>query len=465
MNRNKKKKLIWLTGVLAVVCVAAFVISHFEEKKEKIKNTDEVILQLDYDTVTALSWEYGDSALSFHKDETWVWDEDGAFPVNETKIRALLDPFREFSAAFRIDDVEDESQYGLDKPAAIIRITADGSDYTLRFGNLSKMDAQRYVSLKDGTVFLAAKDPLDGYEISIEKMIRNDVLPNLLNATKISFEGLQDYTLDREENSGKSWCADDVFFTDGRPVDTTKVNTYLKAISNLSLASYASYDAMQAELLAYGLDEPELTVRVTYPEGEESKTFVLCVGRHKVQLEQAMASESDTALDGVSAYFRIEGSGIIYDLSTASYKQLAACAYDDLRHSEILTADLETVTQIDILLEGESYSLYVEQVETDGVSSTVWHYTGEEEIDLSKLTSALTALSATEFTEDAAEGKEEIDLILHLNNERFPEIHLGLFRVDGEKCLAQIDGESLAFVSRSSAVNLIEAVNAIVLKK
>ena len=38
-----------------------------------------------------------------------------------------------------------------------------------------------------------------------------------------------------------------------------------------------------------------------------------------------------------------------------------------------------------------------------------------------------------------------------------------IYRYDGEFCLVAIDGESVSLVDRSSVVDLIESVNAIVL--
>lgn len=38
-----------------------------------------------------------------------------------------------------------------------------------------------------------------------------------------------------------------------------------------------------------------------------------------------------------------------------------------------------------------------------------------------------------------------------------------LYRYDGENCLAQVDGQTIGLLPRSQAVDLIEAVNALVL--
>ena len=127
MKRSKKTtKLLILACVLAVVCFATVGIVRHEEKQEQIQNSDEVILQIPSDTVTALSWDNGTSALSFHKDDknnTWIYDDDNAFPVSTEKITELLSLFEAFGVAFRIDDVEDPSLYGLDEPVCTIRIT------------------------------------------------------------------------------------------------------------------------------------------------------------------------------------------------------------------------------------------------------------------------------------------------------------------------------------------------------
>ena len=99
---KRAKRIYVLLGVLAVVCVAAFAVVHYQEEQERIANTDEVILELDTDAVESLSWSYDDQSLAFHKDENWIYDDDEAFPVDEEKINALLEQFQAFGACFII---------------------------------------------------------------------------------------------------------------------------------------------------------------------------------------------------------------------------------------------------------------------------------------------------------------------------------------------------------------------------
>lgn len=54
-------------------------------------------------------------------------------------------------------------------------------------------------------------------------------------------------------------------------------------------------------------------------------------------------------------------------------------------------------------------------------------------------------------------------LTLALDNARFPEVSIALYRADGSRCLAAADGVTVGYVPRGEVVDLIEAVNAIVL--
>ncbi len=107
---KRYKKICLLLGILAVVCLATIGVMRIEEHKEKIKNTEEVILSVPVDSVSSLSWEYESETFGFHKtegeisaeedsteeelsDEKWLYDTDEAFPVDEEHINRLLEQF------------------------------------------------------------------------------------------------------------------------------------------------------------------------------------------------------------------------------------------------------------------------------------------------------------------------------------------------------------------------------------
>lgn len=466
---SRSKKLCILLGLLAAVCGATLILLQVEEQKEKIKNSEEIILELPWESVTALSWEQDGKMLSFHRDETWLYDGDEAFPVSEERIRELLEQFEAFGVSFIIEDVEDYGQYGLEKPVCTIDLEAGEDSWQIQLGDYSKMDSKRYVSIGDGNVYLVNNDPLDLFDTTLNSMIDNDGIPDWDRVTELRFEGEETYSAVYQEDSGSTYSDQDVYFVrkDGRdaPLDTSRVESYLWLIRSMDLNNYVSYNAAEEELTRYGLDAPDLTVTVDYTaeneEGDgEAGTFVLHISRDLETKQAAEQAERDGQEEAElsAAYVRAGDSRIIYEISGDRYEELMAAFYDDLRHQELFWADFDEVYQIDVSLEGTDHAITSEK---DG-DERVWSYQ-EEELDITDFQNALVSLRADSFTSEKPTGKEEIRFTLHLENENCPKVSVKLYRYDGDLCLAEVDGKSVSLVRRSYAVDLIEAVQAIVL--
>lgn len=459
---TRAKRLYLLLAVLAAVCLAAFLALRMETRREQIANSGETVLAIDPESVQSLSWTYEGDTLSFHKDGTWLYDDDEAFPVDEEKIQELLELFENFGAAFIITDVEDDSQYGLDDPTCTITLTTEETSYEIQLGDYSEMDAQRYVSTGDGNVYLAASDPLGSFSITLRDLIKNDEVPGFGQVTELTFSGAEEYSIFYAEDSTVSYSDDDRYFTQRGgttvPMDTAGVESYIDSISYVELNNYVTYNADDEDLQTYGLDDPELTVSVDYSyettDGEEvSDTFVLQISRDPQ--ERSSAAEEEDA--EITAYARVADSSIIYQLSSDDYTALMAASYDELRHQEVFWGDFEEIEQIDISLEGETYTI---TAQGKGDNRT---YLYQEEVEFTDFQSAVEALQADVFTDEEPTQQEEISLTIHLNNENFPTVQIALYRYDGTNCLAVVDGEPVSLVPRSEVVDLTEAVRAIVL--
>lgn len=458
---GKTKKLCLLLGVLVLVCGAAALVSRVRQHQEDIRSGTATVLTLDTSTVTALSWEYGENSFSFHKDGAWIYDADEAFPVDQAEIGTLLGQFEQFTADFTIEGAEDLSQYGLDDPTCAIHIETETADYDILLGDYSQMDQQRYVSIGDGNVYLASSDPLDVYNVLLAGLIQNDETPDFDGVTAIRFTGADSYTVTYQADNTASYSAEDVYFTtlNGKTLalDSSLVNGYLSAITYLNLTDYMTYTADGDALAIYGLDDPELTVSVDYTVTDEdgaetAETFTLALSRDPEQREK------DDDDQDVTAYVRIGDSAIIYQITADEYNSLMAATRSDLRHQEILWANFTDIQQVDVTLEGQTYTL---TVEANG-DEHVWYY-GEEKLSIGDFQSALTGLTAAAFTTEQPSGKEELRLTVTLDNENVPSVEIAIYRYDGSFCLVTVDGTPTALVSRSAAMDLVEAVNAIVL--
>ena len=469
---KRYKRIYLLLGVLCAACVVTFAVTQYTDRQDRIESGEAVVWELDTDTVQTLSWEYEEQTLSFHRDEVWSYDGDDAFPVDGDKIQDLLEPFQSFGVSFTIEDPEDLGQYGLDDPVCTIEIGTEDTTYTILLGEYSTMDSQRYVSIGDGKVYLAQTDPLDVYAVELRDLILNDQIPALDQVSSLAFSGAENYTITYEEGSSDTYREEDVYFTQQSgasvPLDTDRVEDYLRTLEYLDLSDYVTYDATEDHLATYGLDDPELSVTVDYTAEDEdgnpsSGTVVLHVSRDPAERDAAdSAAETEETeaveADEITAYARVGDSPILYRITGDEYLALTAASYDDLRHQEILPADFADISQLEISLDGADYL-----ITSEGSGDSRTFYYQDQELEIEDLQSALESLTADSFTQEQPAQRQEISLTLSLDLEGSPTVQLDFYRYDGNDCLAVVDGDPVALTPRSAVVALVEAVNAIVL--
>lgn len=436
---NRSKRLLTLTVVLAAACAATFALTTYEMKQEQIKTSDAVILEIPSGSVQSISWEYEKEGLAFQrKADGWLYEKDEHFPVSEEKMEDILSHFESFGTSFTIEHVEDYSQYGLDKPECIIKLNTSDQEYTIKLGDFSKMDQKRYADIGDGNVYLISDDPTDFLDSELSSMILHDTIPAFKQVSDVQFSGAEDYTIVYKKDSKASYQDEDIYFTKKNgntlPLDTAAVSRYVNTITSLSLQDYVTYYASDEEFERYGLTSPTLSVMIH----SEDTDFTLSIGQDSEEHH----------------YARVGDSKIIYEITDYAYDVLSAASYDDLRHQEIFWANFDQITKMDLTLEGSTHTLTR--------SNDLWYYK-EAEIEIADLQNALESLTADSFTDEAAKQKEELQLTIYLDNDSFPQVKLQLYRYDGSFCLAVVDGKSISLVKRSAVIDLVEAVQSIIL--
>ncbi len=501
---HRSKRLLILVGVLAVVCAAAFLATRVQEQQEQVEASGETVLAIDAGNVASLAWTSGEAEYAFHKDGTWIYDADEAFPVNAEALEELLAPFSSFNAAFVIRDVTDYAQYGLEEPECTIEIGTAEASYTIALGDMSAMDDQRYVSIGDGNVYLAVTDPIDAFAVELSDLIDNDEIPQMDTVTALSLTGAVEESIAYVEAGGPSYSDEDVYFLqsgeESLPLDTDLVEDYLGGIRDLVLTDYATYNATEIELASFGLNDPALTVTVEYEqqaeaaeEGVEPETTAGALALHIGRVEEAEESAEETAesAEDISQeeaqyayYLRVGDSQIVYNLSDADGEALFAASYDDLRHRQLFWGDFDDVAQATILLDNQTYTLTAQTAETaetgedadaaaesaeptataaaEDDAEITWICNGEP-VDVTGIRDKLAALTAEAFTSEAPADQLEISLTLDLNDEDVPQVRIQLYRYDGASCLAVLDGEPAALVAREDVVDLMEAVRTLLL--
>lgn len=469
---KRSKKLYILAGVLLAVCILIFGISQIKEKQEDIKVSGETILTVPASSVTSFTWEKeGQESMTFRREnDKWIYEQDELFPVSGEKIENMLKLFEDFGAAFIIESPEDVSQYGLENPCASIHLKTDDTEYDIKLGDYSKMDEQRYVSLGDGNAYLAAKDPMETFDAKLSDLILHDSIPAMNNVQSVQIIGEEIHEIVYQAEGGPSYRKDDVWFSRAGdtllPLDPDSVSSYLRAIGNTYLLNYTDYNADDEELAAYGLDHPELSITVSFSADDQNEQpaepFTMHISRDPKEVEKLDAesenSENPDEEKPVSAYVRIGDSRIVYRLDSTDYEKLAAYTYNDLRHKQVLPSEFEDIRELSFTLEGSTYSL---KSEGSGDKKT-WHY-NDSETDVISLKNALTAITVNDFTAEHSKDKLEISFTAALDLENDPQVTVSFYRCNGDSCIAEVDGSVVGLVARSKVIDLIEAVNSIVL--
>ena len=468
MDAKRSKKLMILGGVLAAACLATLLALGLKSRQEQIQATGQVVLEVPVPSVQALSWTTREDpeGLALHREEEhWIYDADPAFPVDDQKVDDLLSQFQALAAAFTIEDPENLSDYGLTRPTAVIHLETAEEIYEITLGDFSTLDSQRYLSLGDGKVYLVNHDPYTDFQAQLSDLLLHDTIPHFQEIVSLDIKGVDEYRITYHPDGGPSYREEDRFFTQfgsgETPLDPELVEDYLTTISYTTLHDYVTYHAEPKDLAQYGLDRPELTLTVTYPgeNSAETDTFVLQISRDPEELAQHTADQEEAPED-ITAYARVGNSSIVYQINGTDYLELMACTYNDLRHHAVLPADFEDVTQLDIKLDGTSY-LLTSRKES---GQRVFSFNGQD-VDITDVQNALTALTADTFTPATGTGELEIALSITLEGaDHQPAlVTIRLERWDGIHCLALVDGKPFALVNRTLAVNLMEAIRAIVL--
>ena len=440
---TRTKNLQRLTLLLCFICFLILGINH--SNNEKITANDKEILSISSSEITAISWNTSNSTLSFTKsDETWKSTSDEAFPVNQETMNSLLDSLSSIVSTFKIEGVEDYDQYGLETPKCVIEVTADKT-YTISLGNYSDIDEERYAMIDDGNVYLLKTDLFETFDITLDDLIQLESIPEMNTITKYTIKGNQNFTIVYDDTLKYSYSEEYCHFLkeDGYyPIDEDTFESYLKLISDLEWQECMSYNASEAELEECGLNSPNFTITIHYLDEEEnSQTFTL-----------ALSEKNEN-------YFaRINNSSYIYSIDEDTFTAFKEKDEDYLKTKDIIPLDLDVVSKIEFILDESTYTFEVTK-DDDGY---IYTYEGDE-VKLANTINELKNTTIESFVDEEATKKNELTVIIYQNIDGYEKMTINFYQYNGEGCLAYLNDECIGLVTRSDVVDIIEALNSIIL--
>lgn len=449
---KRGKKLIILLAVLVVILAAAYgaTLLNPETEEETVYTT---IFTLDPETVTSLTWHYSEEVALTREDDAWVYADDPEFPLDSTYVDAMLTALSQIDSSKTIENVENWDEYTLEAPICEINLTASGEDITIKVGEETALGGERYVSIGDENAYLVDSSFLEPFEYGLYDVLKMEEIPDMEEPLRLEVQsGSDQYTIEKQEDSGLAYADDYVWFLGGKPLDTSLTQTLLDYVTDIEWSECVNYKA--TDLSKYGLDAPAATLTLTYTneESESEQTFVLEIG-----------SEASSGY-----YVRLAGSQMVYTIPASAAEAMLYTTYEDLKPTDVLLMDWTEVTSVEIQLDGESYTIYrTTQTETDedgNETETVVYTLNGEEIDGAAITDLLDGLESTGYAGTAVpETGEEIRFVIHRNHASFPQVEIAFYRYNSSDCLTVLNGEPTVYVSREDIVDLVETVNGEVL--
>ncbi|MGN8895391.1 DUF4340 domain-containing protein [Flavonifractor sp. HCP28S3_F3] len=470
---KRGSKLLLLCLALAVLAACYFGVRQLTAEPDE---EEEGIALAAPETPTQLSWtdDSGTLTLENSGEDGWTYADDTAFPLDQTVPEDMTSALSSASASRQIDTPESLEDYGLDEP--VLTITAldeDGTEYTYAFGDVNELTGEYYLLCNgdEDTVYLVGSELHDAFNLDLYDMVEMEDLPEFGSVTALSVEQPSgSLSLRYEEDSaGLSYDADKHWFLEQGDsllaLDSSKVSSLTSSITGLYWKSCLTYNVDDEELAAWGLDDDSAVIitasyTAAIDEGEETaeeETFALRLG--------------GTCDDGT--YAMLEGSTMVYLIDTETADSLRYASYSSLRSDSICSMDWDTVDQLDITLDGTTYTISfdVTEVESDSEdedaeveTTTLYTWNGQEldSTEVGNMLSSINSLTATGDASGSTGASTLISFTFHRNTgDDFSQLTLTLSSWDTGSCLASFTGESSRLVDRSAVTSLTEQIQAL----
>lgn len=261
----KKTTTLAILCAVLISCIGVYLFLPQEDEKE-VPTTPEPtripVISVPPEEIDSLSWEYAARTLSFQRQaDGWTYPEDAHFPMdqNSSRFSAILQSLSSLSASRCLSDIEDPSEYGLDSPTTVIRVTrTDGTETRLILGAQNPVTGEYYLQIEGNTaVYLIDATLPSAFACGLFDLVKTDTIPNLSAATEYRIDGRTYY-----KNADGFWCSRNG--NTDTPIDEGKSDALTNALETLQWFDCIDYytDYYETKTDIYGLEHGK-TISVT----------------------------------------------------------------------------------------------------------------------------------------------------------------------------------------------------------
>ena len=203
---NKQKRTFVILAIVLAACLAGYLgllnYNKYKSDDDSESESDSVeALALDSSDVKSLSFLIDGQENSFSRiksedtsdetestesektdtnsesstddDDQWVCDNDTSLKINTSKVTSLLGNATSITASKKFDSDADTSDFGLDEPQNVVKLSTADKTYTITIGEKNAMLGEYYIRINDD-VYLSSTTILGTIPDSIDDMVATE---------------------------------------------------------------------------------------------------------------------------------------------------------------------------------------------------------------------------------------------------------------------------------------------------
>ena len=300
---KKSTKLVSAVVVLAVLGGVYVGLNTYVSKEEKTESSSEEeskteVFSVKTDDIKSLGFIVDKKAVTFEKkDDSWVKEDETAFPVNQTTLDSAASAIETVEADRVLEDVEDLTEYGLDSPSNTVTVDTDDGTTKFNIGDENTSTNQYYISKDDddSTVYVVAADTVSPFMNSLYDYAQGEDFPTIDSSTvkKVQVSEDKDSYVLEENSDGATWDVSGDGSSDKESADTTAAGNVTSGLGSFAFDQFVNYNA--EDLSQYGLDKPYATITVDYQEKvKDDSTDSTESGENDSTASESDSESSDT---------------------------------------------------------------------------------------------------------------------------------------------------------------------------
>ena len=393
---KKKRTILILIAVIALLGVAAIVLLKTRPAEEKNENSGTQLMNTNVQNIRRIqvSNEKGDYEIQVDGQNYQLKGFQENYPVDTDLLRAAVRNLSQISGEKVAAKASEK--YGLDRPAATVNIQTEKDETTLFLGSYNESTESWYVQKKgDPSVYAIVSGKGQWMQNSAYEYLNKTLIEPFDREKEKLTERLKRVVIERpdlkepiviesiDETPAAYTSAYEIVSPVRVKTSYQAMNDNIGSLLGMTADSIEGvYDTADAE--KYGMNEPAMVLTVDHDGTEEKFT----IGKEK---------EEDVY------YLITSESNLLYTISEVKLSLLHVTV-DDLFFGLALVPDINSVQEVKLTLNGTTYDFVIESDEDNSIKDIKLGDQILDEDHFRDFYSLLIAVDVQELSEENASG-------------------------------------------------------------